>query len=128
MARVINPVAPHNFVDLFASGFNARRRPRKHPASRSRAAAAPGQAASTPAGEELGAGHLGHLVVGDEHGHRDVLIGQLAQHRQSRGGRRGTANPEILAEPPAEIIPQCPHDPGSWSITNKAGCGICSAL
>ena len=51
------------------------------------------------------------LMVDDEHGHRDVLIGQIAQHRQSRGGRRGTDNPEILAEPPAEIVPQCPHDP-----------------
>ncbi len=27
------------------------------------------------AGEELDAGHLAHLVVDDEHGHRDVLIG-----------------------------------------------------
>ena len=64
------------------------------------------------AGQELGAGHLAHLVADDEHGHRDVLIGQLAKHRQSRGGRRGTDNPEILAEPPAEIVPQGPHDPG----------------
>jgi len=64
------------------------------------------------AGQELGAGHLAHLVADDEHGHRDVLIGQLAEHRPSRGGRRSADHPEILAEPPAEIVAQGPHDPG----------------
>jgi hypothetical protein len=64
-----------------------------------------------PFGQELGAGHLAHLVADDEHGHRDVLIGQLAEHRQSRGGRRGADHPEILAEPPAEIVAQGPRDP-----------------
>ena len=64
------------------------------------------------AGEEFDAGHLAHLVVDDEDGRCDVLMGQLAQRRQSRGGRRGTGNLEVLAEPQAEIVPHRPHDPG----------------
>jgi hypothetical protein len=63
-------------------------------------------------GEKVDAGHLAHLVVDDEQGDRHLLAGQFAQHLQSRGGRRGTDHAEVLAEPPAEIMPECPHDPG----------------
>ena len=64
------------------------------------------------AGEEVDAGHLAHVVVDDEQRHGLVLVGQLAQHRQTRGGRRLTDDAEVLAEPPAEIVPERVHDPG----------------
>jgi hypothetical protein len=41
-----------------------------------------------------------------------MLIGQLAQRRESRGSRRGADNTEILAVPPPEVVPQCPDDAG----------------
>ena len=64
------------------------------------------------AGQEVDPGHLGHVVVDDEQRHRLVLAGQLAQRRQSGGGRRLADDAEVLAEPPAEIVAERVHDPG----------------
>ncbi len=63
-------------------------------------------------GQEVDSGHLAHLVIGDEQCHRLAPAGHLAQPRQPGGGRRLTDDPEVLAEPPAEIVAERVHHPG----------------
>jgi hypothetical protein len=55
-------------------------------------------------GEEVDPWHLGHVVVDDEQGHGYALVGESAQRRQSRGGRRLADDAEVPAEPPGEIV------------------------
>jgi hypothetical protein len=50
-------------------------------------------------------------VADDEQRHGFVLVGQFAQRRQSRGGRRLGDDAEVFAEPPAEIVPERVHHP-----------------
>ena len=75
------------------------------------------------AGEDVDAGHLGHVVVDDEQRHRLVLVGQLPQHRQSGGGRRLTDDPKVCAEPPAEIVSEGVHHPGIVIDHEQDGAG-----
>ena len=63
-------------------------------------------------GEEINAGHPGHVVVDDEQRHRFVPIGQPAQRRQPCGGPRLTDDTEVPAELAAQIIPERAHHPG----------------
>ena len=62
--------------------------------------------------EEVDSRHLAHVVVDDEQRHGFVLAGQFAQGRESCGGRRLGDDTKVVAEPPAEIVPQRLDDPG----------------
>ena len=62
--------------------------------------------------QEADSGHLAQVVVDDEQRHGFVLVGQLAQHRQSCGRRRLTDDAKVFAESPAEILSQRVHHPG----------------
>jgi len=62
--------------------------------------------------QELDPGHRAQVVIDDEQRHQVAGAGQLAQCRQPGVGGRLADDPEVLTEPPVEVLPQRGGDPG----------------
>ena len=61
--------------------------------------------------QEVGSGHVAHVVAHDQQGDGVVLVGEPAKHGQARRRRVLADHAEICAEPAGEILPERVHDP-----------------